>query len=326
MAETGMHISDREKAPELAREKLEKPAVTSPEEKRPWYRQVPSLPSLLALLLSISTAIYSGIQGHKQDVQKKQESLRGIIAGMIELQGEFQSKLNSADAQKLTTREREFLGGMLNSKRMLLGEAADNLVRDIPKAVSSSEYNILANDKLSNGGAATAELYFRGAVAVSQDPLTKMIALRSLAMFYAQQGPFQSIGTARKDFQDATECIAGEPRDDATAYTLGFTWEMWGTAEYTNGFPEEAQRKIANARKYYGDMSQGNPLRNWALVFLDTRIQNFTPALPVDNAAPEASPGRVPPAPNQAPLLPMPSQFPGLTQPRATEADPARSP
>jgi tetratricopeptide (TPR) repeat protein len=282
-------LSNSEYAIQLVRNRVDELQTAAAEKKKPWYRQTPSLPSLLALLLSVSTAIYSGIQGHKQDVQKKQESLRGIISALIDLAGENQVRLGSAEAQKLSTQEREFISGMLNNKRMILAEAADNLVRDIPNDISSSEYMIFANDKLTNGGAAKAEEYFRKAVAVSHDPLAKMIALRNLAVFYAQRGPFQNISEARKTFQAATDLLPGEPRDDATAYTLGFTWEMWGTAEYMNNFPEEAQHKIANARKYYNNLSKENPTRQSALLFLDTHMQRFNGApstRPSNNTAP----------------------------------------
>lgn len=262
---------------QLVRDQVDELQIKAAEKKKPWYKQSPSLTSLLALLLSIITAIYSGVQGHRQDVQKKQESLRGIISSLMDLSNEQQSRLGSVESQKLSPQEREFISGMLNSKRMILAEAADNLVRDIPDAVSSSEYNILANDKLSNGGAARAEEYLKKAVSVSQDPLAKMIALRNLAYFYSQRGPFQSMNETRRNFQAAVDQVSGEPRDDATAYTVGFTWEMWGMAELTNNFPTEAQRKIENARKYYGELSATNPIRNWALVFLDTRMKNFAP-------------------------------------------------
>src|SRR5947208_1263036 len=130
-------ISDSEYAIQLLRNQVDELQGGAAEKKKPWYRQTPSLPSLLALLLSITTAVYSALQGHRQDVQKKQESLRGITAALIDLASEYQAKLGSADAQKLSTQEREFIGGMLNNKRLILAEAADNLIRDIPDYVSS---------------------------------------------------------------------------------------------------------------------------------------------------------------------------------------------
>ncbi len=322
---------------QLLRDQVDELQVKAAEKRKPWYKQSPSLTSLLALLLSISTAIYSGVQGHKQDVQKKQESLRGIVSALLELNNEQQAKLNSPESQNRSAQEREFIGGMLNSKRMILAEAADNLVRAIPGDVSSSEYNLLANDKLANGGSEKAEEYLKKAVAVSEDPLTKMIALRNLGMFYAQRGPFQSMNNSRKEFQEAIDLFPQTPRDDATAYTIGFTWEMWGVAELSNNFPEQGREKMANARKYYNDMAATNPMRMMALQFLENRMRYFetnaggspnepspqpSPAtaatfeqstIPPGPTVPPAAQSPVPPPVTQASSLPCrPGILPGI--------------
>src|SRR5262249_42522853 len=152
-------------------------------------------------------------------------------------------KLASQGSEKLSSQEREFIGGMINNKRMVIAEAADNLVRQIPNNVTSAEYKFLANDKLANGGATKAEEYLKKAVDVSRDPLARMMASRNLASFYSQRGPFQDMDKARKNFQRAVETLGSEPRDDASAYTLGFTWEMWGVAEYGNNYPNEGAQK-----------------------------------------------------------------------------------
>lgn len=290
-------LATHEHALSLIRDQVDELQIKAAEKKKPWYKQSPSSTSLLALLLSISTAIYSGIEGHKQDVQKKQESLRGIISSILDLRTQLQQSQNLPEA------EREFSGGMLESKRSILAEAGDNLVRDIPNDISSSEYNILATDKQFNGNAAKAEEYLKRAVAVSQEALRKMTALRNLAGFYAQPGPFQDMNKARKRFQEAVEQIAGEPRDDATAYALGFTWEMSGMAEYTNHFPQAGREKIEKARKYYDDLSAINPLRVSAPIYLDNRLRGMgiTPPTPATKLSPSALPSVSTPAPAQSP-------------------------
>jgi type II secretory pathway pseudopilin PulG len=325
--ETEQRLSNVEHALQLVRDQVDELHVAAGEKKKPWYRQTPSLISVLALLASVATAVYSGFQGKQQDLRQKQDSLRAIVSALIDLTFEQQSKLGSEVAQKLSNQEREFISGMLNNKRMLLAEAADNLVRQIPQDVSSSEYYFLANDKQANGGAARAEEYLKKAVTVSQEPLVKMIALRNLGYFYALRGPLQSISEARKKFQEAVDLIPGEPRDDATAYTLGFTWETWGTAEFMNNFPDEGRQKMGNARKYYEDLSKDNTTRNWALKFLDSRLRTFTAANPSTPAPVFAAPtpeGQValPTAASPSPTLPppptppIPAQSPGMTHPR----------
>jgi tetratricopeptide (TPR) repeat protein len=305
MAELEQRMKEIEDRLTLVRDEVDILQTAAAEKKKPWFRQTPSLASVLALLVSIGTAVYSAIERQRQDVEQKHNALRGLVSELLDLSGESQTKLASAESQKLTPQEREFIGAMINNKRMVIAEAADNLVRQIPDTVTSAEYSFLATDKLRNGSATKAEEYLNRAVKVSGDPLAKMIALRNLGYFYAQRGPRQNMDEARKNFQQAVAVLGGEPRDDASAYTLGFTWEMWGAAEYGNNYPNEGAQKLERARKYYNDLSPANPTRAWALQFLHQREQSFT--APNATAAPSAAlapQSRVPPLASPAPSGP----------------------
>lgn len=305
MAELEQRVSEIEQRLTLVRDEVSTLNNAAGEGKKPWLRQTPSLASVLALLVSIATAVYSAIEHQRQDVEAKHNALRGLVSQLLDISAEYQSKLASPDSAKLSSQEREFISGMLNSKRMVIIETADNLVRQIPKTVTSAEYNFLANDKQANGGATKAEEYLKKAVEVSGDPLARMISCRNLASFYSQRGPLQDMDKARKNFEDAVESVKGEPRDDATAYTTGFTWEMWGVAEYSNNYPNEGAQKFERARKYYNDLSSGNPTRGWALKFLDLRQHGFiAPALP--NGAPSSAPAGMSPL-SSPPAPPAPS-------------------
>jgi hypothetical protein len=310
MAELEQRVTEIEQRLTLVRDEVSALHNALGEGKKAWLRQTPSLASVLALLVSIATAVYSAIEHQRQDVEEKHNALRGLVSQLLDISVEYQSKLASPDSAKLSSQEREFIGGMINNKRMVIAEAADNLVRQIPKTVTSAEYNFLANDKLANGGATKAEEYLKNAVEVSGDPLARMISCRNLALFYSQRGPLQDMDKARKNFQRAVETLGGEPRDDATAYTTGFTWEMWGVAEYSNNYPNEGAQKFERARKYYNDLSSGNPTRGWALNFLDRRQQSFiAPTSP--NGAPSVAPVEM------SPLSSPPAQpAPGAGSPR----------
>src|SRR5262245_44265779 len=130
--QTKQRLSEVENTLQLVRDRVDGLQIAAGEKKKPWYRQTPSLISVLALLASIASAVYSGVQGRHQDVRQKQDSLRAIVSGLIDLAAEHQSKLGSEPSKNLSIQEREFISGMINNKRMLLDEAADNLVRQIP--------------------------------------------------------------------------------------------------------------------------------------------------------------------------------------------------
>ena len=82
--------------------------------------------------------------------------------------------------------------------------------------------------------------------------------------------------------------------------SVGCTWEIWGTAEYTNNFPKAVER----APLLQGP-SPGNSLRNWTLLFLDDCMQYYQggPASPL--------PAVTTPTVPLAPLLPFARNPPG---------------
>ena len=278
----------------LVRDEVDTLQTAAAERKKPWFRQTPSLASVLALLVSIGAAVYSAIERRGQDVEQKHNARRGLVTQLLDLPGEYQTKIDSAKGQ-----EPESIGALIETERTVIAEAADNLVGQIPNTVTSAEYNFLGRDQLENGGANKAEEYFKQALKVSREPLAKMIALRNLGDLYAQRGPRQNMDEARKNFQQAVAVLDGEPQDDATAYTLGFTWQMWGTAEYMNNHPHEGAQKFERARKYYGDLSLKYRNRARALKSLDQREQSFT--------APDATTARPPGLAPQSRLPPLAS-------------------
>lgn len=115
LPEAEARLTENEHAIQLVRDQVDELQIKAAEKRKPWYRQTPSATSLLALLLSVATFAYTNIKDRRQDVQKKQDSLRGIVSELMELSSEQQARLGSADSQKLSTQEREFIGGMLNN-------------------------------------------------------------------------------------------------------------------------------------------------------------------------------------------------------------------
>lgn len=304
MADAEGRLTDLEQRLEVVRDRIDRLQVQPEEKDKPWWRQTPSLPSLLALVVSLGTAVYSGWERKQQDVHAKQDELRRLVSSMVDLRMEFQTKLGSKEAAALPPNEREFFGGMFNRKRLIFLEDADNLVRQIPDHVSSSTYDFLSGEKISDGSV-KAVSYLEKAIEVSQEPLTRLISMRNLGSLYAQRGPFFDMGKARKLFADAVNLIGENANDDATLYALGFTWEMWGSAEWGNGFADDGAKKMGKAREYYAKLSPWNPQRQAAFTFLENREQGFRAMSNGMGAI------NIPaPMPSPPPMLPLQSPVP----------------
>lgn len=270
MPPTDESFTELAKSLKLVRDQVDELQIQAQEKRKPWYRQTPSLPSLLALLLSIATAFYSAYERQKQDVHGKKEELRRLITGLVDLNMEGQAKTSTKEAAAISQAERDMITGALNRKRMVYLEDADNIVRQIPKHVSSSAYDILATE-MSMTANPQAVVYFEQAIRASKELFTKIVAVRNFGSFYALRSPFHDMEKARERFKQAV-ALMPDPRDEGSLYTLGFTWELWGTAEAMNRFPAEAREKYEKARACYTDLS--NPFRQRALDTLEEKVRN----------------------------------------------------
>ncbi len=287
---------------DLVRDQVDELQVRAAEPRRRWYRQTPSLPSLLALLLSIATAVYSSYERRQQDVHGKKEELRRLTSSLIDLRIDYQNKVGSAEFATLAPATREFLSGMINRKRMIYMEDADNLVRQISTHVPSATYDFLSGEKAADGSAKAVD-YLQKAVEVSQEKFSRVIAVRNLGILYSQRGPFYNLAKARQQFAEAVSLTGETTDDEALLYNLGYTWEMWGMAEAGNGFPEAAQEKLSKARALYEKLSPWNQVRQNAIAFLETREQltRGTNGPGMNAPLPFSSPPAVP-----APPVPIP--------------------
>jgi hypothetical protein len=255
----------------LLRDQVDRLQIEAAEKKRPWYRQLPSLLSLAAFVFSIFTAVLSQFQSSQADIRSKKEEMRKLLDDLVRVQSEFQDRvIEIKDPAK-----REIASALLNTRHGMYLEATEVLASQIPKAVSSSEYGILASEKSRISDFKKAEVYQLRAIEAARDPITKCIAYRALATLYFWS-PLRDFAKGRKAFEDAVSAVAAAT-DDYSLYVLGYTYESWGFGELSNGFRMEGWQRIDRARKYYNDMSASNPLRKWALEPLEARIKQQQP-------------------------------------------------
>ncbi len=250
----------------LIRDQIDQLQIVVHEPRKPWYRQRPSLISLLALLFSIVSFGYSQYHSTQAEIRSKQEELRKLLSDLAQIQSETQSLAEVQDGRK-----REMQSSILNSKRVVLIEAAEALVDGIPKFVSSAAYGVLASEKVASSDFKQAERYYESAATVARGPLARATAYRSLGMLYFTRSPLLDYSKGRRAFQQAVDSMTGSS-DEYSQYTIGYIYEWWGFCEGRSNFRQEAEKNFAMARKYYDDLSKDNPLRAWALEALQGRM------------------------------------------------------
>jgi hypothetical protein len=256
----------------LIRDRVDLLQIAAAEKQRPWYKQRPSLASLLALGFSIVTFIVSQYGSSLQEIRSKQEALRKLLTDVVALQIEQQDQLSRiSDPVK-----RVQLSSALNNKRLIWLDAAESLVNQLETHVSSSEYQTLAQQKWYDSEFEKAKQYYVKARDAAKDRFSKTAAFRSLGAFFFQTPAMRNLEQGREYFEKAIATL-GNPTDDYSNYQMGYTYETWAYADQFNNLRNERAEHIKRAREYYSMMSPMNPLRDYALSNLTASNSDLTP-------------------------------------------------
>src|SRR5438874_2059039 len=96
---------------------------------KPWYRHALTIITALALLVSISSAVFTYVGKNADEIRLKKEELRKLISDVLDLKYSDDAK---NDLSRFT-------------KIGLYIDAAEFLVNQIPDKVSSYEYMVIAD-------------------------------------------------------------------------------------------------------------------------------------------------------------------------------------
>lgn len=238
--------------------------IASHEKHRPWYKQPSVILSVVALLVSLGTTIYTQRASKQETIRSRKEELRKLTINLVELRQLIIKGMTSPDGQELQS-------GSIQ-QRVILGSAL-RLAGQIPKEeVSAYQYSILAQELQAAGETSEAERYFRAAVDTSGSTFEKTQALMWLGIFYFGFGPKQSFENGRDAFGRAAQPL--EQQSDPYAIDLrGLTLETWAGIEFQYGFVAQGNAKLEEARAAYSKLPQNFPYRATRLDDLDRRVK-----------------------------------------------------
>lgn len=223
-----------------------------------------------AFVGAILTGFFAWWMHSTEQVSVKKDELRKILMNLLDLRERFQTEVAAIQDPQ----HQETAGLFINNKRVIYLEAAETLVEQIPKNVSSSEYGSLAYEFWADSNFLAAEKYYLKSVEAARPTLMKVFALRGVAAFYFGYGPHRDFEKGRTYFRNATKLLRN-PNDPYSVYTLGYTYQTWGFAELGNGFQMEGNNLIDQAKKYYKDLPDNVPLKNQSLIWLDLKLRQL---------------------------------------------------
>ena len=174
---------------------------------KPWYRNVATLLSIIALAFSFGTTYVSYQRTIVQDIQNTRQELRGLLQRLAALPKENveASKKYSDDPAA-----KGLIGGFINQENALLGRNAAELAKKLPaKWVSATESYSIAVALQSSYDLTAANEFLINAIKANPDFNTEISSLRMMAGMKFLQGQPDA---GRVEYQKALDIFAKYPQ------------------------------------------------------------------------------------------------------------------
>jgi len=245
-------VNDLAESVRVIKREVDALQITVMSQKAPWYKNVPTAISILALLFSFGTTYVSYTRTEAQDIQNTRVELRGLLQRLSYLpRDNFEiTKKYPNDPSAIGT-----LGGFINQENTLLSRQAAELARKLPRNyVSATEYFAVAlalQGAYNNEG---AKEFFRYAIESAKDFNDRIAALRGNANLMFIMGQPEA---GRVEYQKALAVFSGfEQYNEYTIKSTHILTELnWAYSEASFGSKDLANQHISNAESYLSGLT-----------------------------------------------------------------------
>lgn len=248
---------------ELLKREVDALQVTVSERSKPWYLNVPTIISIIALIFSFSTTAISYIRINKQDVASARAELRQVLQRLVQLPKEL-----SIDYETYSNRSQLLfaLGQYANHENAFLVAQSEGIIDRIPRGmISAGEYYSIALAYQNAYELGKTKTYLDLALEKAthaNDFIVQLAVLRTAAHLLFTTG---TPSGGRSKYQEALEIFSRSSYASYDQFTKVssniLTLLSWTNSEIQFGEPEEARRRVANAEKLLGNLPE-SPLKS----------------------------------------------------------------
>lgn len=213
---------------------------------KPWYKTIPTVISMTALLFSFGTTYVSNRRIAAQDIQSRRQELRSLLQRlsvlpkeMAEVGKKYQDDAGSA----------AFVSGYINQENALLARNAAEIAKKLPQdAVSATDFYAIAVALQNSYDLMGAQEFLGYSIATSPDFNTEIAALRVRANLKYLLGDADA---GRLEFQRALEIFSKHPQyDPYTRTSTNVQTEVsWAISEANINSFAVALQHLGNAEK-----------------------------------------------------------------------------
>jgi tetratricopeptide (TPR) repeat protein len=223
----------------------------------PWYQNMPTVLSVVALLFSFGTTFVSYKRTVSQDIQNARVELRGLLQRLAALPREnveFTKKYEKVDPAAVAS-----ISGSINQENALLARQAAEITTNLPpKYISATEYYAVGIAMQAAYNFEGAKKLAQKAIDVSTDLNDRVAALRMKAnLLYLTGQP----DAGRVEYQRALDVFSGFDKtgyDDFTKSSTHLWTELsWAFSEGNIGQKDSAVQHVANAERFLSGLPPG---------------------------------------------------------------------
>lgn len=242
-------MPDIEQKLNLLKNEVDALQIVVSERSKPWYLNVPTIISLIALLFSFGTTVVSYKRTIDQDISNSRAELRQVLQRLVELPKEAAI---SQTTYRANPQLQFAISGLINQENSFLVAQTDGIIRRIPEgAISAGEYYSIALAYQYSYQLNKAKEYFNTAYRLamqSSDFNTELAALRAGAGLSFATG---EISSGRQSFEKSLEIFVRYPYyDNFTKNTTNvYTLISWATSELSFGDQRAAESQLNSAEQ-----------------------------------------------------------------------------
>lgn len=244
--------------------------------KRPWWRDALTVITLLALMFSIATALFSFSQSNQQRRHNLRTEFREISLRLSELP---RQQLDIAYSDKSRTVVNSYFVSLQDERRVLLGQA-DAIATQISDDLGWSEYYLL-------GDTAQESLEYKAARSYYASAATKTKEIEHLSQILRAEGAMEmdlgEVDKGRQKFSEAIQILEKESEtNSAVLSSIELTYYVWYVTEYRRDNCNEFYgnyQKAKNAREISNRANIPNGLVN-VVDYSDSYASTFTKCPP----------------------------------------------
>jgi hypothetical protein len=260
-------------------------------QRTPWYKNVSTILSVVALSFSFGTTYVSYRHTEVQDIQNMRQELRGILQRLAALPKE---NLDITKRYKDDPSAINLAGGFVNQENALLSKQAAEIARKLPKdKVTATEYYSIAIALQNSYNIQLEKEFLKLCIENAKDFSDEIAALRLMANLEFIGGHPES---GRVKYQEALNIFAKYPGYDP--YTIASTdiWTElgWAGSEASLGTRSLVSQHLQNAENLLDTLAPGagtNMLRSQVM----QAKQQYTGAGAVTTVATGSQLSQVPP-------------------------------